>query len=82
MQPPEAFPNAGEAAKKALEKDDALPEAHLAAADVLAIQWDWAAAERECKRAIELDPNDAAAHSRYALVVLALTDGSTKHSKR
>ena len=58
MSPSDAGPKAKEAAKKALAIDDQDADAHL----VLAIErqwyeWDWAAAEQEFKRAIELNPN-------------------------
>jgi serine/threonine-protein kinase len=54
------------AALKALELDDTLNEVHGALGTVyLLFDWDWAGAEREFKRAIELDPNNAAAHHWY-----------------
>ena len=47
-------------ARKALELDEALPEAHAALAYVSAYyDCDWATAEREFQRALELNPNDA-----------------------
>ena len=54
------------AAKKALELDDALAEAHAALAYATFFDWDWSSAEREFKRAIELNPNSALSHERYA----------------
>jgi len=67
MLPREARPKAEEAAVKALEIDDTLGEAHAALGAVKYLyDWDWAAAERELKRAIELNPNDALAHNVYA----------------
>lgn len=63
----EAFPQAEAAANKALKIDDALAGAHAALAVVmLFFDWDWAAAEREFKRALKLNPNDATAHEYYA----------------
>jgi serine/threonine-protein kinase len=54
------------AAQKALELDDTLAEAHVAMGTVRAwYDWDWAAAEKEFHRAIELNPNLAAAHDAY-----------------
>ncbi|HEV7216070.1 MAG TPA: winged helix-turn-helix domain-containing protein, partial [Chloroflexota bacterium] len=45
------------AARKAVELDDTSPEAHLAlGAALFANKWDWAGADRELLRAIELDP--------------------------
>jgi len=67
MLPREAWPKAEEAAVKALEIDDTLGEAHAALGTVKYLYaWDWAAAERELKRAIELNPNDEVAHTVYA----------------
>ncbi|MGA7931147.1 MAG: protein kinase [Candidatus Sulfotelmatobacter sp.] len=61
---------ADEAARKALELDDSLPEAHAARALALATAWKWSEAEPEFQRAIELNPNAAAAHYFYALAYL------------
>jgi eukaryotic-like serine/threonine-protein kinase len=67
-QPPsDRFPKAKAAATKALELDDTLGEAHAALAyAVYFADWDWPRAEREFKRAIELNPNSALSHDRYA----------------
>jgi DNA-binding winged helix-turn-helix (wHTH) protein/TolB-like protein/Flp pilus assembly protein TadD len=55
------------AATRALELDETLAEAHTAMATILSdIGDDWEATEREHKRAIELNPNYAMAHLRYA----------------
>jgi tetratricopeptide (TPR) repeat protein len=52
---------------KALELDDSLAEAHASLALIkFSYDWDYPAAEREFKRAIELDPNYATAHHWYA----------------
>ena len=65
--PREVMPQAKAAATKALQLDDTLAEAHNAMAFVhLFYDWDWPAAEREFKRAIELNPNFADAHHNYA----------------
>jgi Predicted integral membrane protein len=57
MPPKEAWRNSEEAAVKALAIDDKLGEAHLSLAEVrMWYDWDWPGAERELKRAIELDP--------------------------
>ena len=61
---------ADEATRKALELDDSLPEAHLARADALTFAWKWGEAEKEFRRAIELNPNNAAAHYFYAFTLL------------
>jgi serine/threonine-protein kinase len=66
--PKEAYPRAREAALKALELDDGLAEAHAALGRVkFLFDWDWAGAETEFQRALELDPNSATAHQVYAL---------------
>jgi tetratricopeptide (TPR) repeat protein len=61
-----AYPKAVEASQKALALDNSLPEAHLAAAEVaLYVSWDFAGAEKEFRRALELSPNYATAHQWY-----------------
>lgn len=63
----EAIPNAKEAATTALKLDDSLSEAHVASARIMTYyDWDWTGAEREFKRAIELNGNSADAHREYA----------------
>jgi len=63
----EAVPKAKGAVKTALELDESLAEAHRALADILfSYDWDWVGAEREYKRAIELNPNYAEAYHQYA----------------
>ena len=67
LAPKEAFPRAKAAATKALELDNTLGEAHTSLAFSLDLfDWDWAAAEREFRRAIELNPGYATAHHWYA----------------
>src|SRR3984893_12885197 len=58
------------ARRQATELDDSLPEAHLARADFLTFAWKWREADQEFRRAIELDPNSAAAHYFYAFSLL------------
>ena len=66
----EILPLAKEAAMKALEIDDALAEAHISLAGIkLWMEWDWQGAEKECKRAIELNPNHPRTHQRYAAIL-------------
>jgi TolB-like protein/DNA-binding winged helix-turn-helix (wHTH) protein/Tfp pilus assembly protein PilF len=63
----EAMPKAKAAALKALDLDDSLAEAHTSLALIkFSYDWDYPGAEREFKRAIELDPNYATAHHWYA----------------
>ncbi len=70
VQPKQAFALADEASRKALELDDTLPDAHVARALLLANQYKWSDAEKEFRRAIELNPNDATAHYFYAFIYL------------
>jgi len=66
LSPTDSIPKAKAAAMKALELDDTLAEAHAALAYAEFFDWDWQSAEREFKRAIELNPNSALSHARYA----------------
>ena len=66
LPPIEASRRAEQAIGKALELDSELAEAHAALGSVKHFDWDWAAAEREFKLAIELNPNHANAHLFYA----------------
>ena len=58
------------ASGKALELDESLPESHLARADTLTFNYKWNEAEKEYKRALELNPNLAVAHYFYAFTLL------------
>jgi serine/threonine protein kinase/tetratricopeptide (TPR) repeat protein len=58
------------AARKAIELDDSLPEAHIALAIGLANRSQWNDAEREFQAALRLNPNSATAHYFYAFTVL------------
>ena len=64
--PEDTMPKARAAALKALAIDDNLAEAHASLAMVLwRYDWDWSSAEREFRRAIELNPSYATAHQWY-----------------
>jgi len=66
LQPREKMLKAKAAAIRALELDDSLSEAHTSLARVLAVyDWDSKGAEKEFKRAIELNPRNAIAHQWY-----------------
>jgi TolB-like protein/DNA-binding winged helix-turn-helix (wHTH) protein/Flp pilus assembly protein TadD len=85
QQQTDAFPKARSAAEKALELDDTLAEAHTALAYIKEqYDWDWPGAEREFKRAIELNPNYATAHQYYSeyLAFLGRTEESLIHIRR
>jgi tetratricopeptide (TPR) repeat protein len=58
------------AAQKALKLDPDLAEAHVLLADVYQKRWQWSDAEAEYKRALQVKPNDAAAHRGFALWLL------------
>jgi len=69
----EAYPRALAAAKKAVELDDQSSEAHASLAFVSFFgMWDIATGEREFRRAIDLNPNNAAPHHWYANALFAL----------
>ncbi|NOR21506.1 MAG: tetratricopeptide repeat protein [Candidatus Aminicenantes bacterium] len=73
LMPKEAYPKAKEAAKKALEIDDTLAEAHASLAWALMdYDWDWEGAEREFKKAIELNPGYATGHQWYAFYLIRI----------
>jgi TolB-like protein/DNA-binding winged helix-turn-helix (wHTH) protein/Tfp pilus assembly protein PilF len=67
-EPPiEFIPKARAAVRRALELDDQLPEAHSALAVIAQnYDWDWSTAEKEYRRAIQLNPNYATGHHWYA----------------
>jgi adenylate cyclase len=72
LPPNEAMPRARQAAEKALSLDDSLAAAHTALAYVKALyEFDWPVAEREFKRAIQLNAGDSDAHFGYGIVYLA-----------
>ncbi len=63
----ETYKRSIEAINKALAIDHRLSEAHSALCENKYLyEWDFSGAERECKRAIELDPNSAQAHEIYS----------------
>jgi eukaryotic-like serine/threonine-protein kinase len=68
----EAMPKAKAAALKALDIDDTLAEPHVSLAHVsYYYDRDWSTAEREYKRAIELNPNYSTAPSWYAVYLMS-----------
>lgn len=73
VHPMEAYPKAKAAALQALELDDTLSEAHTSLGTIrFRFDWDWAGAEREFKRAIELNPSYGRAHHDYAWFLVAM----------
>ena len=84
--PREYYPKAKAAAKKALELDDTLAEAHTTLAMAIwNFDFDFAQANREFQRAIELNPNYATAHQQYGnntLSALGRFDDAISEGKR
>jgi len=58
-------------AQKALELDEQLADAHVLLGDTYRKQWRWTESEAEYKRALDLVPNNAAAHMGYASWLLS-----------
>jgi serine/threonine protein kinase/Tfp pilus assembly protein PilF len=63
----DAIPKMIAAAEHAVAIDDSLAEPHAMLAAAKDRNWDWAGAEREYQRALELDPNNARSHVLYAI---------------
>jgi TolB-like protein/DNA-binding winged helix-turn-helix (wHTH) protein/Flp pilus assembly protein TadD len=72
LDPREALARGKAAARKALELDATLAEAHNGLAVINRQEWDWPSAESEFKRAIELNPNLAAAHGNYSIYLAVM----------
>ncbi len=71
IRPDEAMPKIKAAAGQALLLDETLAEAHTALAQVLALyDWEWDAAEKELKRALELNPGYAQAANLNGVVLI------------
>jgi len=69
----EAYSKAKTAARKAIELDADLADAHASLAYALIdLDWDWTAAGGEFHRALELNPNSGPVHSDYALYLARL----------
>lgn len=67
LPPKQAYPQARKAVMRALELDEQLAEGHATLAFInTTYDWDWLGAEREYRRAIELNPNYETAHQWYA----------------
>ena len=73
MASKEAVEKQKAAVLKALQIDPMLAEAHAALGAIkFEFDWDWAGAEREFKRAIELNPNSEPAHSSYGFYLVSM----------
>lgn len=81
----EMMTKARDAATQALRLDENLAEAHTSLASVeMILNWNWPGAEREFKRAIELNPSYTPAHVLYAhfLAAMGRSDESVAEAKR
>jgi serine/threonine-protein kinase len=73
LPPNEAMPRAKASALEALRLDPGLPEGHTWLGVVrFLFDWDWAAAEREFRRALQLQPEHAYAETWYAMFLVAM----------
>jgi TolB-like protein/Flp pilus assembly protein TadD len=72
-RPLEVFPRALAAVEQALQHGEAFAPVHTAMGSAkLWYAWDWVGAESAFKQALALNPNDAAAHRRYAWYLLIM----------
>ena len=63
----EGYPKVKEAARKAVELDETLAEAHTSLGSVLGREWEWVEAEREFGKALKANPNYVTAHHWYSI---------------
>ena len=85
MLPKEAWEKSRAAVTRALELDDTLAAGHSSLAiAIYQWEWDWPAAEREFKRAIELDPSSATTHHWYShyLMTMGRVEESFREGRR
>ncbi len=85
MTTKEALPKAIAAARKAIELDGNLSEAHTSLAFCLeGFNWDWQAADKEFRRAIELNPGYATGHHWYSwhLALLGKNDEALSEMRK
>ena len=83
LQPPrDVFPPAKAAAERALSLDDSLAEGHTVLAEIQKLYaWNWDAAERSYRRALELDPGYAVAHHWYGQLLSILGRYEEAHTE-
>jgi TolB-like protein/DNA-binding winged helix-turn-helix (wHTH) protein len=72
LTPGEANPQAEFAARKALQLDDSLADAHISMAWVCLRRYDWNCADAESARSVALNPDSAAAHHCRAWMLIPL----------
>jgi len=83
LQPPgDVFPPAKAAAERALALDESLAEGHTVLAEIQKMyEWNWDAAERSYRRALELDPGYSVAHHWYAQLLSILGRHDEAHTE-
>ncbi|MDG6999909.1 MAG: tetratricopeptide repeat protein [Nitrososphaerota archaeon] len=69
ISPKDGFEKAMPALERAIAIDDDLDIAHMLMGRLLQDKWDWLGSEAEFRRAIDISPNSAEAHYRYALLL-------------
>ena len=83
LRPPsDVFPPAKAAAERALALDESLAEGHTVLAEIQKLyEWNWDAAERSYRRALELDPGYSVAHQWYAQLLSILGRHDEAHAE-
>ncbi len=77
LRPSDSMPKAKENAVEALELDPDLAQAHTELAAIHFFgDWDWSGAEKEFRRALELNPSEAESHRYYSFFLAALGRGN------
>jgi eukaryotic-like serine/threonine-protein kinase len=84
LRPEESRKKGKWAAQRAIELDDTLAEAHFSLGALRFKDWDWTGAEKELRRALELDPNSSQAISGYSafLVDAGRAEEALPYAKR
>jgi TolB-like protein/DNA-binding winged helix-turn-helix (wHTH) protein len=84
LPPSDAYPRARAAADKALQLDNTRVAAISTLGVLKAKDWDWAGADYEFKRALELKPNDQLVHMEYSgvLAMIGRTGEALEHARR
>ena len=82
QQPGEVFPPAKAAAERALALDESIAEGHTVFAEIQKLyEWNWDAAERSYRRALELDPGYSVAHHWYGQLLSILGRHDEAHGE-
>jgi adenylate cyclase len=72
LTPSDGYPKAKDAARKAIELDETLAEAHTSLGSILSHEWDWPGADREFTMALKANPNYATAHHWYSIHLMTV----------